>query len=257
MELSIVPTGFFSSYEQYLDIDIKSAFLKIQNIEIEANTFDFYTSVSVIASSKIEGEAMDMDSYIKHKLLKVAYLKDLVQKPNDLFEAYIFAQNNFLDKKNFLQADKLLSKHLLPSKARGKLRTMEMVVMQHETNKIQYEAALSSKVKQYFDALFEDISILIKADLSINEIFYYASFLHLVCVNIHPFEDGNGRISRLLEKWFLAQKLGKQAWCVASEKYYYQNVDNYYKNLAILGFSYENLAYKNSLNFLQMLPRSL
>jgi Fic family protein len=79
----------------------------------------------------------------------------------------------------------------------------------------------------------------------------------LVFVNIHPFEDGNGRAARLLEKWFLAEKLGKMAWCVASEQFYYKNVSDYYKNLAVLGFNYENLDYSKALGFLKMLPDSI
>ncbi|WP_220392957.1 Fic family protein [Chitinophaga lutea] len=34
--------------------------------------------------------------------------------------------------------------------------------------------------------------------------------IHLVFVKIHPRADGNGRSARLLEKWFLAVKLGKR-----------------------------------------------
>ncbi len=257
MNTTFIPSHFFESYEKNLEINLENAFSKIKEIEIKADTFSFYTSVSVIASSKIEGEAMEIDSYLKHKLQRVEYLKDLVQKPNDLYEAYIFAQNNILTKKNFFQAHQLLSKHLLPLKSRGKIRTMEMVIMQHETNRIQYEAAQSSIVKQEFERLFTDIDFLLKRELNINEVFYYASFIHLIFVNIHPFEDGNGRAARLLEKWFLAEKLGKMVWCIPSERYYYKNVNDYYKNLAILGFFYENLDYKKSINFLEMLPKSL
>jgi Fic family protein len=257
MNFKIIPTSFFESYENLLTNDVEQDFTKVKEMEIKADTFHFYTSVSVISSSKIEGEAMEVDSYLKHKLQKVTYLKDLVQKPNDLYEAYIFAQNNTLSKKNFLEAHKLLSKHLLPAKARGKVRQMEMVIMQHETNRIQYEAAAQTIVKQEFERLFQDIDILLKQDLSIKAVFYYASFIHLVFVNIHPFEDGNGRAARLLEKWFLAEKLGKMAWCIASEQFYYKNINEYYKNLAILGFYYENLDYSKALGFLKMLPDAI
>ncbi len=255
--LHIIPASFFDSYEKLVLNDVEQDFTKVKEIEIKADTFNFYTSVSVITSSKIEGEVMELDSYLKHKLQKINYLKDLVQKPNDLYEAYIFAQNNTLSKESFFQAHKLLSKHLLPAKARGKVRQMEMVIMQHETNRIQYEAAPKSMVKQEFEKLFSDIEYLLKAELSVKEIFYYASFIHLVFVNIHPLEDGNGRAARLLEKWFLAEKLGKMAWCIASEHFYYKNVNDYYKNLAVLGFSYENLDYSKALGFLKMLPSAL
>jgi Fic family protein len=37
--------------------------------------------------------------------------------------------------------------------------------------------------------LFDDISFLLKEDLTEEEIFYFASFIHLKFVHIHPFAD--------------------------------------------------------------------
>ena len=58
---------------------------------------------------------------------------------------------------------------------------------------------------------------------NIEEVFYFASMLHLVFAHIHPFQDGNGRAARLLEKWFLASKLEDKAWLIQSEKFYKEN----------------------------------
>ncbi|MBC7418504.1 MAG: Fic family protein [Pedobacter sp.] len=43
--------------------------------------------------------------------------------------------------------------------------------------------------------------------MSVNEVFYCSSLIHLFFVAIYPSSDSNGRIARLLEKWFLAEKL--------------------------------------------------
>lgn len=81
--------------------------------------------------------------------------------------------------------------------------------------------------------------------------------IHLVFVKIHPWNDGNGRSARLIEKWFLAEKLGEKAWFVQSEKHYYQQHQAYYKNIRLLGLEYPDLDYKQALPFLLMLPNCL
>lgn len=255
--MKIISDKYFKDYKSNLLIDCNKAIEQVGEIELTTHSFTFYTSVAVISSSKIEGEQMELDSYLKHKIQDIEYLPELVEKPNDLYVAYLFAKENKLSKDNFLQSHALLSTHLLPEKWRGVYRQNEMLVMEHKTGRIQFEATPYSIIKKEMDKLWGDIDTLLDKQLSIEEIFYYASFIHLVFVNIHPFNDGNGRVARLLEKWFLAQQLGEIAWYIQSEKYYYHHVDSYYKNLNRLGMFYEKLDYKKADSFLQMLPNPI
>jgi len=255
--MSLLTNKYFDPYKQQLSVDCNLALKRVKEIELTPASFTFYTSVAVISSSKIEGEKMELDSYVKHKVQGIDYLPELVEKPNDLFKAYLFAKDNALTKENFLKSHMLLSTHLLPEKDRGAYRKNEMLVMEHKTGRIQYEAAPFVMVNTEMNKLWEGIDKLIAKSLSMEEIFYYASFIHLVFVNIHPFNDGNGRAARLLEKWFLAQKLGETAWYIQSEKYYYHHVDSYYKHLNKLGMFYEKLDYQKADSFLQMLPNAI
>ena len=119
-------------------------------------------------------------------------------------------------------------------------------------DKIEYIAAGPEIVKREMDKLFEDIDLLIKTDLNPFEVFYYAALIHLVFVKIHPFQDGNGRTARLVEKWFLIEKIGQIATSVQLEKNYHSKIKNYYSNIKKLGLEYEDLDYSKSLDFLLM-----
>ena len=255
--MEILSDKYFVSYIEKAQIDFDAALKEVKEIELNPHSFTFYTSIAVISSSKIEGEQIEVDSYVKHKMQNIEYLSELVEKPNDLFKAYLFAKENNLNKNNFLKSHLLLSTHLLPEKWRGAYRQNEMLVMEYKTGRIQYEAAPFSIIKSEMEKLWNDIETLLEQKLSTEEIFYFASYVHLVFVNIHPFNDGNGRAARLLEKWFLAEKLGESAWYIQSEKFYYHHVNDYYKNLNRLGMFYDKMDYANANQFLQMLPNCL
>lgn len=257
MNLQIIPTSLLEEYKKQVHKQLQEKFDALKDADISSDTFSFYTSVSAMASSKIEGEQMEIDSYVKHKMLNIEYQPDLVQKPNDLYTSYLFAQENQLTQSNFLKSHSLITKHLLPKSKQGVCRTGNMVVMEHKTGRIQFEAAPADLVKKLFKVLWQDIEQLKRRRLSYQEVFYFASFIHIIFVNIHPFEDGNGRAGRLLEKWFVAQNLGVRAWYLQSELNYYTQVDSYYKNLNRLGMIYEQLDYSKALPFLLMLPNCL
>jgi Fic family protein len=224
---------------------------KIKKIEIPVDYFQFYKSVSSVYSSKIEGENIDFDSYFKHKFLKVKYKPDYTRKADDLYLAYDFIDNNKLTFANVQKAHSILSKNLLPKSQQGLIRKNPMFVINSE-DKIEYVAASPEIIKSELEKLFHDIVLLQQSDLNPFEIFYYASFLHLVFVKIHPFQDGNGRTARLIEKWFLIEKIGMKAISVQLEKNYYKNLKEYYANIRKIGLDYEELDYSKCLNFLLM-----
>lgn len=256
MNLQLVKPDLLPLYLQEVK-NLHAQFNVLKDAEISTDTFSFYTSVSAMASSKIEGETLDIDSYVKHKMLNISFVADLVQKPNDLYNAYLFAQKNKLSKTNFAKAHAQITANLLTENKRGKYRKVNMLVMEHNTYNVQFEAAVWEEVEPLMKQLWADIEHLIKLPLSIEEVFYYAANIHLIFVVIHPFEDGNGRAGRLLEKWFIAERLGEKAWYLQSELNYYKHVNDYYKNLNRLGVFYDKLDYTMALPFLLMLPKSL
>jgi len=256
MQFEILPVELLEEYDRQVSDALQQNFEKLVDSELSVDTFSFYTSVSAVYSSKIEGENIELDSYIKHKKFGIEFLPDYTRKIDDLYNAYQFAKQETCNLFNLHQAHAMLTKHLLPENRQGKIRTGNMYVTTSD-GKIEYVAASPYVLKDELQKLFSDLDFLLKATLSINEVFFFAAMIHLVFVKIHPFDDGNGRASRLLEKWFLSAKLGSKAWFIQSEKNYYEQHQNYYKNIRALGLEYELLDYSKGMAFLLLLPQSV
>jgi len=255
-KLKLIPPDLLEAYLLQVPDSLQTSFEGLRDAEISTKGFSFYTSVSSVFSSKIEGEEIELDSYVKHKRFGLEFLPDYTKKIDDLYNAYTFAQNHDLNQQNLEEAHKLLSKHVVAKHHQGKIRSQNMYVSTSD-GRIEYVAALPFEVESEMEKLYADVAILIDHPLTIQEVFFFASMIHLVFVKIHPFNDGNGRMGRLLEKWLLAQKLGDKAWFLQSEKNYYQQHQTYYKNLRALGVEYNALDYSQALPFLLMLPKAL
>jgi len=256
LKLQILPVDLLTSYTSHFQPSLKQDFDQLHDSGVSSDSFSFYTSVSAVYSSKIEGEDIELDSYIKHKRFGVEYQPDYACKIDDLYEAYRFAQENKLHAPTLMQAHTYLTRHLLASSKQGVFRTSIMYVMTKD-GRIEYVASAPDLVLPEMMKWHADLDTLLTTKLSFEEVFFFASMLHLVLIKIHPFEDGNGRTARLIEKWFLAQKLGEKAWYLPSERYYYEHHQTYYEYIRRLGLEYDDLRYEEALPFLLMLPGAI
>ena len=252
--MRVTDTKYFDAYKKKVGYDIQKLFDSIDFSDKKID-LDYRIKSSAVFSSNIEGNTVDLNSFMNSIIGKQNFKpKKQIQEIEDLIKAYEFAKNHPINEQNLLKTHQILSKKLLIKDKRGKYRNDRMGVF--DSTGLVYLAIEPQFVEEKMKELFNDIAILLKKNLKTEALFYHASLIHLKFVHIHPFWDGNGRTARLLEKWFLSAKINSRAWKIQSEKYYKENLSNYYKAIH-LGVNYYELNYDNSLPFLMLLVEAL
>src|SRR5690554_2198080 len=116
-KLQIIPTDLLSVYLEQVPKDLYKTFEALQDADLSTETFSFYTSVSSVFSSKIEGEDIELDSYIKHKRFGIEFLPDYTKKIDDLYEAYALAHK--LNREHIAESHRILRRHLVAKNWQG------------------------------------------------------------------------------------------------------------------------------------------
>jgi Fic family protein len=261
LNFQLLESGYLPDYEkQVVGLDFQLAKL-VPKRQFSSADFEHYILTSAVFSSNIEGNTLDVDTFLKNKHFNIRSKPKEMAEIEDLIAAYNFAIPRPLSKKNFLKTHQFLSRTILSVRQqRGKLRNQPVGIF--SGGQLEYLAVEPAYVQQEFDKLFTDVESLLANGFRLEEppeiirLFYFAAMIHLAFEKIHPFMDGNGRAGRLLEKWFLASVLGNVAWGILSEKYYAINRSAYYQNIHI-GFDYYNLRWDRCLPFLLMLPQAV
>lgn len=216
--------------------------------------FAFMLDSSALYSSKIEGNSMNLNSFLNSRRQNAKVRPKEAREIEDLVEAYRFSQSHSLNEKHTLKAHGLLSRDFLNKARRGVYRKEPVGVF--SAGGLEYLALEHGLVASEMEHLFEKVSKLLKQSMSPAEAFFWASWIHLMMALIHPFSDGNGRVARLCEKWFLVQKLGASLTFLPSEEFYFKNRPAYYKALK-LGVNYWEVAFELAGPFITLLPQSI
>lgn len=223
-------------------------------LKAEKPSFAFMLDTAAVYSSNIEGNSLNLNSFLNSRMQSKKLRPKEAQEIEDLVKAYLFSQNHVLNEKNVLYAHAILGRKFINERRRGVYRKESVGVF--SSRGMEYLAIEPQYVSHEMHELFEVITVLLKNNFSPLETFFWASWLHLMMVLIHPFADGNGRIARLCEKWFLAAKLGSYMVFLPSEEYYFQERSRYYSALR-LGINYWEVDFSSSMKFLKLLPQAL
>jgi Fic family protein len=252
--MRIIDDKYFNQYDSLIGKQIDNLTISFDFTE-KTTDLGYKTQASAVYSSNIEGNSIDLNSFMNYKLAHEKFKSHKeIQEIENLILAYEFAQSNPLTEKNFLQCHKIFAKTLVIKSKQGKYRTEKIGVFGQ--SELVYLAIEAEYVKDTMSEFFKDLDWLLMHDLTKSQVFYYASLIHLKFAHIHPFRDGNGRAARLIEKWFLTSKLGKDFWKLSSEKYYREHQMDYYNNINF-GVNYYELNYDKCIPFLIMLPKAL
>ena len=244
--MRITERKYLDTYKKLIGTKISKL---INNFDFSENRgeFEYLTKASAVYSSNIEGNSIDLNSYMNYEMNKDKFkVGKEIEEIEDLIEAYGFAQSNKLNEKNLLNCHKIFSDTLLIRSKRGKYR-IEQVGVFGKTG-LAYMAVEPEFVEKEMKLFFQDLSELISTGLDEIEVFYFASLIHLRFAHIQPFRDGNGRAAGLIEKWFVAEKLGHDFWKIPSEEYYKNNQAKYYETIN-LGVNFYSLIMTNALDF--------
>lgn len=214
----------------------------------------FLLDSAAVYSSNIEGNTLDLNSFLNSRMSPKKHRPKEAQEIEDLVSAYAFARKNTLDEKNILQAHKILSQEFVAPSRRGIYRKEPVGVFSH--NGLVYMAVEPHLVAGEMRDLFTMVTKLTREKQSPGERLFWASWFHLMIALIHPLSDGNGRTARLCEKWFLASAFGEHSFALPTEEQYWLQRSEYYTALK-LGVNYWEADVSKALPFFSLLPRAL
>lgn len=189
-----------------------------------------------VSSSRIEGEILDRESVqssIKaHFGLKSAKKADN-NKETRMAEVLCSVYDSFhlpLSHQILWEWHGKLFKDQLHIEDCGKYRThhepMQIISNRGGTSKVFFEAPPSAKVHSEMQSLIDWFNLSLGSQFILER----ASVAHLYFESIHPFEDGNGRIGRLLVEKALSQGVG-QPIIIAVSKILEKRKKDYYAAL--------------------------
>lgn len=226
-----------ASKERKFLLGTGSAFAFLKNIkEEEYSQFVIeILSMEGLESSKIEGEILDRESLQssikKHFGFKPASYNEQ-DKESEMAKLLFNVYETFKEK---LTHQKMWEWHarLFDEKSfisdQGKYRThedpMQIISRRYGSPKVFFEAPPSNHVPQEMERFVEWFNT-----PSTDPLLGKAAIAHLYFESIHPFEDGNGRIGRVLIEKVLSQGIGKPA-LIAVSKALEQRKKEYYAAL--------------------------
>lgn len=108
--MSMLTNKYFDEYKRRQSLTISKHFSKVKKTDFTKEMLGESFRESAIASSNIEGNPLDYNTYLRYKKFNGKRTPRSVQEIDDLIQAYEFARKNELTKNNVLETHLMLSK---------------------------------------------------------------------------------------------------------------------------------------------------
>lgn len=255
-KLQYIPNVNFEAYKRLFPDETRGC---LEAMLYKSETVDHNSqsiTASCVYSAQIEGSSLNLNSFFTAR--QTGHHNEEVANIENLIAAYQFALRQRISIIALCKAHSLLSTSFsnITVEQKGQFRKLQAGIKNFQG--LVYLAAAPAQLSIEMEKLFADIDLLLKRKLSLQHTLYYAAYIHFLFGKIHPFADGNGRAARLLEKWFMAAKLGTNAFGLPIEKYYWDNRHTYLDRLNIAPTYNETLDRLSMCTpFLQMLPMAV
>lgn len=223
-----------SSYERRFLLGSGSSFAFQKNIsDDDRNRFVVeILSLEGLESSKIEGEVLERES-LQSSIKKQFGSLDGVKKASDKEEGMAELLSNVyktydapLTHEMLWEWHSMLFKNEECAQYRTHPEAMQIVSGRGDNRRIRFEAPPSKNVSKEMTKFIDWYNT-----SSFSEpILGRAAIAHVYFESIHPFEDGNGRIGRILAEKILSQGIG-QPILIAVSKFIEKHKKEYYAEL--------------------------
>ncbi|HEX7017795.1 MAG TPA: Fic family protein [Patescibacteria group bacterium] len=147
-------------------------------------------------------------------------------------------QQSEINKSSILMLHRLTMSELLPKEKVGQWRPGNVYIVNEKNHQetVQYTGPKASRIEN----LIKDLLTWLETQSKTKNLHpvLVAGIFHYAFVSIHPFSDGNGRVTRLLTKFYLQLTEYDFRGTFTPDSYYVQNQLQYYQALS-LGNTYD------------------
>ncbi|MGH7203562.1 MAG: Fic family protein, partial [Candidatus Levyibacteriota bacterium] len=192
---------------------------------IEGNELNLDQAEKVIAGQEVVARERDIQEVINYRRV-MEYLGQLKGDTVNIDENFI------------LKLHTMTVQRILPSEKVGMFRTTQVVVRNSLTGEITFKPPVAIAVPVQVKALLDFIK-----ETSPNDLHpvLKSGIVHYELVRIHPFIDGNGRVSRALSTFILFQEDYDIRKFFSLEEYFDKDATEYYRALQSVEKEYGDL----------------
>lgn len=186
---------------------------------IEGNPLEEYQVDKVLSGMSIAAD--------ERSIIEVKNYQNALKEVEKLAE-----EGKSLDEKTILHLHSLAMKGLLPPEKTGAYRPGPIYIvddMGDGKEKLRYQGPPADDLKKLIKELLDWLK---KADKEELHPVLKAGIFHTQFVHIHPFSDGNGRVTRLLTNLLLYKDKWDFRKVIVLEEFYNKNRQDYYNALA-------------------------